>query len=69
MIEALEEKKEAAIERTCKMVAKYFVDVFKELTQQGSTLLIMQRASGEGTLPLTPYLCSTSVLMLTMLSR
>jgi len=50
LIAALDEKKDAAIERTFKMVAKYFSDVFQALTQSGSAQLLMQRATGQGPL-------------------
>lgn len=43
LIEALDQKKDAAIERTFKMVAKYFEEVFTEITQQGEASLVMQR--------------------------
>ena len=43
MIRSLDEQKDAAIERTFKMVAKFFTEVFTELTGQGSAQLLMQR--------------------------
>lgn len=52
LIRALDEKKDAAIERTVKMVAKSFAELFGELTNQGSAQLVMLkraavRAEGE----------------------
>jgi len=44
LIVALDQKKDAAIERTYKMVAKYFTEVFKQLTGEGTAQLVMQKS-------------------------
>jgi len=43
LIGALDQKKDEAIERTFKMVAKYFSEVFLELTGEGTAQLVMER--------------------------
>lgn len=45
LIAVLDEKKEAAIDRTFKMVARYFSEVFAELTDTppGSAQLVLQK--------------------------
>jgi len=44
LIVALDQKKDDAIERTYKMVAKYFTQVFAQLTGEGSAQLVMQKS-------------------------
>lgn len=39
LITALDQKKDAAIERTYKMVAKYFTEVFAQLTGEGKLII------------------------------
>eukprot|EP01126_Amoeba_proteus_P045540 TRINITY_DN5103_c0_g1_i12.p1 TRINITY_DN5103_c0_g1~~TRINITY_DN5103_c0_g1_i12.p1 ORF type:complete len:879 (-),score=294.76 TRINITY_DN5103_c0_g1_i12:265-2832(-) len=52
LIKVLDQKKDAAIERTFKMVAKFFSEVFAELTGEGAAQLVMQKRTekdkGEG---------------------
>jgi structural maintenance of chromosome 3 (chondroitin sulfate proteoglycan 6) len=44
LIQALDRKKDEAIERTFKGVAKHFAQVFSELVPDGKGVLVMQRA-------------------------
>eukprot|EP01125_Pyxidicula_operculata_P020338 TRINITY_DN7501_c0_g1_i1.p1 TRINITY_DN7501_c0_g1~~TRINITY_DN7501_c0_g1_i1.p1 ORF type:complete len:658 (-),score=179.46 TRINITY_DN7501_c0_g1_i1:792-2645(-) len=43
LIKVLDYKKDEAIERTLKMVAKFFSEVFQELTGEGAAELVMQK--------------------------
>jgi structural maintenance of chromosome 3 (chondroitin sulfate proteoglycan 6) len=47
LVEELDHKKDEAIERTFKGVAKFFSEVFSELTSGGRANLIMQKPKGE----------------------
>ena len=47
LIAVLDAKKDEAIERTFKQVAKYFSDVFRELVPDGRASLVMQVAEGK----------------------
>jgi len=47
LISVLDQKKDEAIERTFKMVAKFFSEVFAELTGDGSAQLVMQKKLAE----------------------
>ncbi|EDQ89430.1 uncharacterized protein MONBRDRAFT_8367 [Monosiga brevicollis MX1] len=46
LLMVLDNKKDEAIERTFKMVCKFFSDVFKELVPHGHGELVMQRSKG-----------------------